>query len=138
MAWTSCHCRRTYCFVSVDLTDTLFFSISWELCSKCYSMYLLIGIDITFYSGKGITVQMLRRTLGYWLRCWASYPHLVFCLLSMVHMLMFITRIIISLVKMSLYAVLFQHVYNNQYNTVSYIIRQKNPAILEIYHVWIS
>jgi len=53
----------------------------------------------------------------------------------MVHMLMFITRIIIRLVEMSLYAVLFQHVYNNQYNTVSYIIRQKNPAILEIYHV---
>lgn len=66
--WTPSHWRGNYWFVSFDITDTVLFSISWELCSKYTCVCLLIRMDVTFYLGKDTAVQMLRRTLVYWLR----------------------------------------------------------------------
>lgn len=61
--WIKIH---IYFFCPVHVPDTILLSISWELCSKYIWVCLLIRIDVTFYLGNEIAVQMLRRAPVYW------------------------------------------------------------------------
>lgn len=89
-------------FCPVHVPDTILLSISWELCSKYIWLCLLIRIDVTFYLGNEVVVQMLGRTPVYWPRS----EHLIcielFHLPTSIHMLMFISETVINLAKIAL------------------------------------
>lgn len=94
-------------FRPVHVPDTILLSVSWELCSKYIWVCLLIRIDVTFYLGNEIVVQMLRRAPVYWPRS----EHLIcielFRLPTSVHMLMFISETVINLAKIALSTVFY-------------------------------
>lgn len=60
--------QNIYFFCSVHVPDTIFLSVSWELRSKYIWVCLFIRIDVTFYLGNEVVVQMLRRAPVYWPR----------------------------------------------------------------------
>lgn len=72
-----------------------------------FGFCLLIRIDVTFYLGNEIVVQMLRRAPVYWPRS----EHLIcielFRLPTSVHMLMFISEAVINLAKIALSTVFY-------------------------------
>lgn len=91
-------------FCPIRVPDTILLSISWELCSKYIWVCLLIRIDVTFYLGNEIIVQMLRRAPVYWPRS----AHLeLFHLPTSVHMLMFISETVINLARIALSTVFY-------------------------------
>ena len=94
-------------FRPVHVPDTILLSVSWELCSKYIWVCLLIRIDVTFYLGNEIVVQMLRRAPVYWPRS----EHLIcielFRLPTSVRMLMFISETGIHLAKIALSTVFY-------------------------------
>lgn len=98
-----CYMNQKF-FCPIRVPDTILLSISWELCSKYIWVCLLIRIDVTFYLGNEIVVQMLRRGPVYWPRS----EHLeLFHLPTSVHMLMFISETVINLARIALSTVFY-------------------------------
>lgn len=88
-------------FCPVHVQDTILLSISWVYVVSTFGVCLLVRIDVMFYLGNEIVVQMLRRAPVYW-----PSEHLIcielFRLPTSVHMLMFISETVINLAKIAL------------------------------------
>lgn len=101
-----CHMNQNmYIFCPVHVPDTILLSISWELCSKYIWVCLLIRIDVMFYLGNEIVVQMLRRAPV----CWPRNEHLICIELFRLptSVLMFISETVINLSKIALSTVFY-------------------------------
>lgn len=89
---------------SVDVTDTLFLSLSWELRGECLCVCLL---DITSHLGRETAAQMFREAP----MCCLGAEHLACTEVSqppLVQMWVFITSIIVSLLQIALSAASLQ------------------------------
>lgn len=120
--------QNIYFFCSVHVPDTIFLSVSWELRSKYIWVCLFIRIDVTFYLGNEVVVQMLRRAPVYWPRSEHLMCMELFCLPPSIHMLMFISETVINLAKIAwVLCLISAYVSVNQYNTLCPIMKKAIP-----------
>lgn len=122
-------------FHPVHVPDTILLSVSWELCSKYIWVCLLIRIDVTFYLGNEIVVQMLKEPLcigqevNIWfvLSCFVCQPQYI-CWCSLVKQLSIWPKLPWVLCFTSAYVSV------SQYNTLSN--HEEAPPVTQWY-AWI-